>query len=297
MLIEKQMPMGYMIQKIKYDMFYVLLIGIITEYLTTKFKHLIPEMPMPIPAFLGTSISVLLSFKLNQSYDRWWEARKIWGSIVNDSRTLVIQLQSFVKKGNDGVINSIALRQIAWCYCLGQSLRDQDAMKNMEKYLSLEDQNYIEKHQNKPLAILQLNALQITELKNNNQLELFAQTQINTTLVGFSNSMGMAERIKKTIFPVTYKHFLHWVIYIFLITLSIALGDIDSLFEVPLLMVIASAFFLLEKASSSMQDPFQNEPSDTAMTTISNTIEINIKQLIGDKNIPEPYLPEKFYAM
>ncbi|WP_316809380.1 bestrophin family ion channel [Pedobacter agri] len=72
-------------------------------------------MPLGIPAFLGTAISVILSFKLNQSYDRWWEARKIWGSIVGDSRTFVLQLQSFLYTGNDDAILTLCFRYIAWC--------------------------------------------------------------------------------------------------------------------------------------------------------------------------------------
>jgi putative membrane protein len=109
--------------------------------------------------------------------------------------------------------------------------------------------------------------------------------------------MGMAERIKTTVFPVTYRLFLHFLIYIFVVVLSISLRDIDSIFEMPLLITISSAFFLLEKSATHLQDPFMNRPTDTAMTTISRTIEINIKQLLGEKEIPEPIKPEKFYAL
>ena len=98
MLLNKKIPPLFILNKIKFEIVYVLAIATIVYYFTQKFKTLIPEMPLSIPAFLGTAISVILSFKLNQSYDRWWEARKIWGSIVNDSRTFILQLQSFVNK-------------------------------------------------------------------------------------------------------------------------------------------------------------------------------------------------------
>ena len=80
-------------------------------------------MPIAIPTFLGTAISVILSFKLSQSYDRWWEARKIWGSIFNESRNLILQLQSFVTAGNEEEIKKITCCQIAWAFSLGQTLR------------------------------------------------------------------------------------------------------------------------------------------------------------------------------
>jgi putative membrane protein len=254
-------------------------------------------MPISIPAFLGTAISVLLSFKLNQSYDRWWEARKIWGSIVNDSRTFVLQLQSFVNQAKRDDIRTIAFRQIAWCFSLGQSLRGLDATKNLDKYLCEDEVAVISKHSNKPLAILQLNADHIAGLKNNEALDIFGQVQINHTLVTFSNSMGMAERIKTTIFPVTYRNYLHGIIYLFTITLSIALDNVEWYFELPLVLAMSFSFFLLERAGTQLQDPFSNKPTDTAMTTLATTIEINIKQLLNEPIIPQPFPPEKFYAL
>uniref|UniRef100_UPI002937118E bestrophin family ion channel n=1 Tax=Mucilaginibacter pedocola TaxID=1792845 RepID=UPI002937118E len=182
-------------------------------------------------------------------------------------------------------------------YSLGQSLRGLDPTANLHKYLSAADLEKINTHSNKPLAILQLNALQLTELRDEGRLELFSHVQINSTQVNFSNAMGMAERIKSTVFPQTYRLFLHFFIYIFVVTLSIALTDIDSFFEIPLLLVISSAFFLLEKSAMHLQDPFNNLPTDTAMTTIATNIEINIKQLLGEQDIPEPLKPESFYSL
>ncbi|MFC3560562.1 bestrophin family protein [Pedobacter jamesrossensis] len=144
---------------------------------------------------------------------------------------------------------------------------------------------------------MQLNTLQIAALRDQGALELFSHIQINTTCVNFSNAMGMAERIKTTVFPKTYRLFLHFFIYIFVVTLSIALRNIDSFFEIPLLLVISSAFFLLEKSAMHLQDPFSNRPTDTAMTTIATNIEINIKQLLGESEIPKPVEPYSFYAM
>jgi len=246
---------------------------------------------------MGTAISVILSFKLNQSYDRWWESRKIWGNIVNESRSFVLQLQSFVKPGCEGDIRTIAFRQIAWCFSLGQSLRGLDAVENLDKYLSAADIQLISKHNNKPLAILQLNSLHITNLKSEGALDLRSQIQINDTLKNFSNTMGMAERIKSTVFPVTYRLFLHWIIYLFVIVLSIALYDLAWPFELPLLLALSCSFFLLEKAATELQDPFRNKPTDIAVTTIARNIEINIKQLLKETEIPEPLPPYKFYAL
>ncbi|MCE3227832.1 MAG: hypothetical protein K0S32_2383 [Bacteroidetes bacterium] len=296
MIADKKIPFSYIFNKIKFDLLYVFIIGLIVNYITWYLKYLLPEIPLPIPAFLGTSISVLLSFKISQSYDRWWEARKIWGSIVNDSRTLVIQLQSFLPK-DDPLIRKISYRQIAWCYSLGQSLRDQDAKANLDQFISSEDLDELDRHNNKPLGLLQMSELEIAELYRSKKLDTFTFTQMDETFIRLCDSMGRAERIKSTVFPSTYRLFLHMTIYLFVITLSIALGDVKMYFELPLLMVISMCFFLLEKSAYHLQDPFTNRPSDTPVTTISRTIEINIKQLLKEKEIPQPFKNNDFYIM
>jgi putative membrane protein len=297
MLIGKRGSILYTLGKIKHEILYVTILGFVVSYFSHIFYDTIPKMPIVIPSFLGTAISVLLSFKLNQSYDRWWEARKIWGSIVNESRSFVLQLQSFVADGNDAEIKQIAFRQIAWCFSLGQSLRGLDPRENLKKYITDEDLMNTERHKNVPLSLLQLNALQIKNLKSRNQIDIYSQVRLNTTLANLTDAMGMTERIKNTIFPVTYRLFLHVIIYIFVVTLSISLDGISALYNIPLLVTISTAFFLLERTASDLQDPFKNRPTDTEMTTIATNIEINIKQLLNEKDIPELFKQNKFYSL
>lgn len=294
MLLNKRPPFSYIFNKVRTELIYVSITTLLVYCLTSAFEHLIPEIPLTIPTFLGTAISVILSFKLSQSYDRWWEARKIWGSIVNDSRNFVLQLQSFVQP-NKEVIRRIAYRQIGWCYSLGRSLRGLDPLDGLQEYLNENDLKALERHNNKPLGILQLNNADICNLRDGGQLEVFTHVQINTTMVNLTNWMGMAERIKSTVFPVTYRLFLHMIIYVFIITLSISLRKVAGYFEIPLLLIITSFFFLLERTATHLQDPFSNKPTDTAMTAIARTIEINIKQLLNEADVPEPHLPNEFY--
>ncbi len=78
MLVENRLPFKYILNTIKYEMLIVFVLGICIHLLTEQFYYYLPDMPLTIATFLGTAISVLLSFKMSQSYDRWWEARKIW---------------------------------------------------------------------------------------------------------------------------------------------------------------------------------------------------------------------------
>jgi putative membrane protein len=270
-----------------------LAIGGLLIFLSSRF-HL-PEIPLTIPVFVGTAISILLSFKLNQSYDRWWEARKVWGSIVNDSRSLTIQLNGFVT-GNTDTIKKIVYRQIAWCYSLSNSLRRLDPSSNLKHFISDDELNCIKTHNNVPLALLQLHSNDLKALRSENQIDSFAHIQLDNTLVRLCDAQGKAERIKSTVFPVTYRKFLHYIIYIFVVTLSIALNNVSFYYELPILLLISSAFFLLEKSATHMQDPFEDRPTDTAMTAISQTIEMNLKQLLNEKDIPIVANPNEFYV-
>ena len=109
----------------------------------------------------------------------------------------------------------MAYRQIAWCYCLGQSLRDKDGTEGLDSYINSDELKALSNHKNKSLALIQMHSKDIARLKQNGQIELFSQIHIDDTLVRLCASMGKAERIKNTVFPVTYGMFLHFMIYVF----------------------------------------------------------------------------------
>lgn len=297
MILDKNIPVSYIFNKVKYDLLYVLLVGLLTHILTDQYIRFLPEMPLNIPAFLGTAISILLSFKMNQSYDRWWEARKVWGAIVNDSRSLVLQLQGFLPAEETERIKKFAYRQIAWCYVLSKSLRGLASLDDTEQLLHPDEVAAVSSHNNKPLALLQQHTAALKELRQLNKIDGFAHLQLDSTLVRLCDSMGKAERINGTVFPSTYRKFLHFIIYVFIVTLSISLTDVPLQFELPLLLVISAGFFLIEKSAYHLQDPFRNRPSDVSVTAISRTIEINLRQLLNETEVPEPVKPNNFYIL
>ncbi|MDF7812776.1 bestrophin family ion channel [Hymenobacter sp. YC55] len=303
MLTDKRIPFKYIFKQIRADVARVFFFSVSFQLLEWFFAKYIPLVPGLLPTILGSAISLILAFKINQSYDRWWEARKVWGAIVNDSRSLVLQLKGFLEDdllGYDAaqeVIRKIGNRQIAWCYSLGQSLRGLNPMANLEHYVSADELAYLRKHNNKPLALLALHTEDFKVLRRQDALHSFEHVQLDNTLVRLCDSMGKAERINSTVFPVTYRMFIHLFIYLFLIVLSLALVETIGLLELPILLVFASSFFLLEKTATYLQDPFRNRPTDTPVTAIARTIEINIKQLLDEQEVPKPSVPEAFYLM
>ncbi len=303
MLVNQNLPTRYLFNMIKVDILRVFFFSITFNVFKYFFNDYLPSLPAQLPTVLGTAISLVLAFKLNHSYDRWWEARKVWGAIVNDSRTLIMELKGFLKTDVMGLadskqlIRNVASRQIGWCYALGESLRGLDPSATVLKYLIPADAGYVLPQKNKPYAILALHMRDIKNLENREALNAFQQVQLANTISRLTNSMGMAERINSTVFPVTYRVFVHFFIYLFLIILSLGLVETLGPLEIPILILIASTFFLLEKTATYLQDPFVNMPTDTPVTAIARNIEINLLQILEEPNVPEPLAPEKFYLM
>lgn len=297
MIINRRTPIRFLLNEIKFPLLAVALLGAVFGTLSRQFPDHVPDITIQIATTLGIAISILLSYKINQSYNRWWEARTIWGAIVNDSRSLILQLQLYMEHDN-GQIRKIAYYQIAWCSVLERSLRKQEVWSGLEDLLSDEDLSAIRRHSNIPLAISQLQTRVVKELYGENLVSEFARLQIERTLANLVASMGRNERIKNTVFPPTFGQILHIAIYLFAIFLSLSSSfQLNIVFQVIILTSVSMMFFLLEMMAHRLQDPFSNSPTDTPMTALSRTIEINIRQLLSERVIPKPVEPRGFYIM
>ncbi|MBC6698944.1 bestrophin family protein [Hymenobacter puniceus] len=303
MLLDVKLPVYYIFKRILPDILRVFLISIIFQLLKWFFSKYLPEIPLQLATILGSSISLLLAFNVSQSYERWWEGRKVWGSVVNDSRTLVLQVRSFLQpdalpqQEATNQLTALAYRQIAWCYSLGESLRGQDPLVSLGKFLSEPELAYAKAQNNRPLALLALHSAQIKDLYQQQAINTFQQVQLDSTLVRLCETMGQAERIKSTVFPANYRLLVHFLIYLFLGTLSLSLVESMGFWEVPILLLIASTFFLIERTARYLQDPFNNAPTDTPVTAIARNVEINLKQLLQESNVPAPLTSDTFYLM
>ncbi|WP_228236200.1 bestrophin family protein [Allomuricauda sp. M10] len=297
-MITKQIfPITYIFSEIKISLLTVTLIGVVVDVFPLFFPGILPDIPISIATTLGIAISILISFKVNQSYDRWWEARKVWGEIVNDSRTLVLQLKMYAD-ANNPMIKTIAYRQIAWCYSLGQSLRNTDPFKNLNGLISDAELKEIQAQKNIPLGILNFQTESIKKLFDEGKLDGFSRLQLEGTLAQLTASMGKCERIKNTVFPTTYRKGLHLAIYLFVIFLAMSEPlRLSVILEVFILVIISMVFFFLEKAAFRLQDPFENQPTDTPVTSIARTIDINLRQLVSETDLPKPVESDDFYIM
>lgn len=286
MLLNRPIPLSFLLGQIRYEGAGVFVFANLMFLLRHYVGLEVLSIPLAIPALMGTCISLLLAFRTNQAYERWWEARIIWGGIVNDSRTLLRQLLTFIPAGDSAAagIQIVAQRQTGWCFLLGQTLRNQPTGEAIQVYIPINEQADVHNAAHRPLAVLQAHATQFQQLYKTGQLTDFQLIQLDATLTRLTDAMGRCERIKNTVFPRTYTFYLQ--VFIVLFTAMLPFGFVENLFflEVPLVTLIASAFFLIEKSAIQLQDPFENRPTDAPVTAIALAISRNLTQLI-DGNV------------
>lgn len=292
MLLRNNIPLTYIFGKVKKEILFVITysVGIVVLYQNFHITRI--SIPVAVPALLGTVISLLLAFRSNQAYDRWWEARILWGAIVNDSRSISRQILSFVENpyGQEDIEQfkeRFIKRQIAWCFALSQSLRGFNPRKGLEQYLSTEEMDFIKKRKNVTVTLLELHGMDLKKALQEGWINKYQQIEIDKSITALCNHMGGSERIKNTVFPVTYSKYISMSIHLFIVLLPFGLIEYFGYMEVPLVVAIAAFFLLVEKMAVHLQDPFENKPTDTPTTTICRTIERDLLQMLDDNKIYE----------
>jgi putative membrane protein len=300
MLLKKNVPFTYIFGKISKELTVVTIYATAIVVLYQNFQFTRISIPIAVPALLGTVISLLLAFRSNQAYDRWWEARILWGAIVNDSRSLTRQVLYFI---DDPYYSAeiqlfkerFVKRQIAWCYALSQSLRNTSPLLGLDRLMKEDELEFISKYKNVPMSILELHARDMKTALKEGWINQFQQVQIDTTLSNLCDRMGGSERIKNTVFPVTYSKYINMTINLFILMLPFGLIEFFGYVGIPIVIAIAASFLLIEKMAIHLQDPFENKPTDTPTTTISRTIERDLSQMLNDAQFQEDKPAEPVY--
>lgn len=296
MLLNKRISVLFFVKLIKIDLVLIIAYTILTSIIRHFSSLHSLSIPLSMAALLGTLISLLLAFRISQSYERWWEARIVWGSIVNDSRTLIRQLNQFLAKNDASSeihLKSFAERQIIWVNALGESLRGQKFSNRV--------QQYIFKHNlacsNVPNLLLEKHAGELAELSAKLQLHENKQIQIDKTIVRLTEAMGKCERIKNTVFPRSYTALIQFIIYIFITIFPFGLSEVGEIVEAILSILIPLLFVVIEKTAVIMQDPFENRPTDTPMTNLAQVIERNINEVLGEEIPVQENIVSTYYVM
>ncbi|MCF8715933.1 hypothetical protein JM658_13940 [Joostella atrarenae] len=245
-----------------------------------------------IPTILGTALAFFIGFNNNQAYDRWWEARKIWGALVNDSRSFGRQVFFYMK--GDVTTESIKkdkvrmiYRHIAFVYALKESLRG-TISREYRNYLCEEEWKAVEKESNIPNAILNLQSQDLEMHYDKGNIDGFKFLELNKMIVGFCDEMGMSERIKNTVFPTTYNFYTRVFIWIFIVSITWSAVDGMGAWSILVGILVGYVFLTTHKIGMALLNPFEAIPSGISLNQITRAIEINLLEMLGESKIPPP---------
>ena len=257
------------------------------------------DFPVFVPTILGTALAFFIGFNNNQAYDRWWEARKIWGSIVNNSRTWARQLLQYTQPTQqlpthelEKLRTKLIKRHLAFLYALKSNLRNSDDFGYL-KYLTQEEMESIAKHSNRHNAILSLQAKDLETLYQQNGIDGFKFMEFNKMITDFCDDMGKSERIKNTVYPTTYNYYAKSFIWIFIYSVTMTIGNSIGIWAVIFGALVGYVFFTIQAIGELLLNPFEPLATGIPLDQITRTIEINLLEMLGENDIPEPIKPVK----
>lgn len=227
-------------------------------------------------SLLGFVISLLLVFRTNTAYDRWWEGRKAWGALVNDSRSLSSKLSAL----HLTVEEKISFTRLIplFVYATKQHLRNQDLKEEASAQLDLND---LELSGHQPLRIVQILRAEVEQLYQKGTVQHMQWFAINNDLDALIDSLGICERIKNTPIPFSYSLFIKKFIFIYVITMPLAFVPLFGYLSVFISTFVFYALVSMELLAEEIEDPFGIDENDLPTDQLCLTIQDNVQQIFG----------------
>lgn len=316
------------------DVFWMIVIATVptTGYALGLTFLALPWQPI---AIMGTAVAFIVGFKNNASYNRIWEARQIYGSIINDSRSFGYTLRDALGKQSE-IVRRMFNRHFAWLTALRFQLRESRPWENMQlesnrefrhdhyevaewkssiteelkPYLSESDYQYVISKKNKAAQLTAMQSEELAALRKSGDLNDFQWTQLQQGLIKFTDDQGRAERIKNFPYPRNFSSIATYLLWIFVLLAPFGLldefhrlgtdtfmQDLTIWFNIPFSAVITWALHTLDTVGESSVNPFEGSANDIPITQISRTIEIDMRDMLDEKNLPEPIASKNNIAM
>ncbi|MEA9415621.1 MULTISPECIES: bestrophin family protein [unclassified Flavobacterium] len=223
---------------------------------------------------LGFVISLLLVFRTNTAYDRWWEGRKLWGSLVNNSRNLAIKLSAMLKDENDRKF----FRKFIPLYAdiLHKHLHDSETSKQLFEDVDLE----IDHHKHKPNQVKRIIFHKINDLYDAKKISGEQLIILNDELQAFTDVCGACERIKNTPIPYSYSAFIKKFIFFYIMTLPFGYSISLGYYVAPVVVFVFYVLASLELIAEEIEDPFGDDENDLPTKKIAENIKKHVEELI-----------------
>jgi len=325
--------------------FFCLLVFMGAVALLYYFEILKIDLPWLPVSVIGTAVAFYVGFKNNQAYDRMWEARKIWGGIVNDSRAWGMMVDSHIsnlsatnKKSDEelkAIKKRLIYRHIGWLYAHrsqllvatpwehissnnpGSSvfkntqkkygiglLNDEITRTELDLFLPNEEKERLINNQNTATQIINEQSRDLAKLREEGMLDGFRFIQMEEVLRTFYALQGKNERIKKFPLPRQYAHMSRFFVGIFVMLLPFSMvpelmkvADWGVWLAVPIAALIAWVYVMMEVIGDITQNPFQGLPNDIPMMSLCRAIEIDLREMLGETELPPAVQSKKGILM
>ncbi len=233
-----------------------------------------------IHTILGFVISMLLVFRTNTAYDRWWEGRKLWGALVNNSRNLAIKINALTDKEDNSTRALFAELIPRFALELKNHLQAEDTRYALDEFDHPEIPQF-DRFKHVPEQIVRAMIERLVQMQTKNKIAVEQLLFINPELTSFMDICGACERIKNTPIPFSYSSFIKKFILFYTLTLPVGYVFSVGYFIVPITIFVLYALASLELIAEEIEEPFGNDENDLPMDRICETIKKNVAEILA----------------
>lgn len=232
-----------------------------------------------IHTFLGLVLGLLLVFRTNTAYDRWWEGRKLWGQLVNESRNFAIKIQTCVDADPREKVQ-VSRRLAAFAFALKDHLRGGAKLRSLPTFEAVTFQTPIDEPGHVPAFVAAAIYERIEHWRRADQLGGFELLFLDRHAAALMDVCGGCERILKTPIAGSYRTFIRQSIGIYLLTLPWGVVDSAQFWTVPLTAIVAYFMIGVEVLAEDAEEPFGFDEDDLDLDGICATIDRSIRQIV-----------------
>lgn len=312
------------------NIYITVIIGIVPVLVYQLLGWKFIAIPWTVVALLGTATAFIVGFKNTQTYNRTWEARQIWGSILNSSRAFGTMSRDFFNSSEK--TKELVYRHFAWLTALRYAMRESKAWETtskaynteykkfydiperettleteLAKYISADELKYILSTKNKAVQLMSLQSKTIKQLFANKELDSYQFVEMQKMVKDFYDQQGRSERIKNFPYPRQFATINSFFIKLFCILLPFGmLKEFDKLNDgmtgifhgnmvwlvIPFSVLISWVYTSLEQVGESTENPFEGSANDVPISQMSRTIEIDMREMLGETDLPPALQPK-----
>ena len=233
-------------------------------------------------SLVGVALAIFLGFRNSASYDRYWEARKLWGRLLVEGRNVARQLSTFSHADARPLVLGVA----AFVHAVRHQLRQTDPRGDLQRLLPADVAEDALSRRSPPQRILLWLAAELRAQRLRGDIDPILAVELDRALGGLNDAHGGCERIAFTPLPFTYSVILHRTVYMYCLLLPFGLLDAIGVMTPVMVTFVAYTFFAIEALSDEIEEPFGTMPNDLALEALSVGIESSLREMLGDRDLP-----------